>query len=251
MSDQQEAKPRDEFLSIVIPAYNEEKRIPSTIEKISEYMKGRFRGFEILVVDGGSRDYTVTFVRRMIFKFPAVRIIKNEHNMGKGHAVRAGVMEARGELILVSDADLSTPISELEKLMARIDGGADIAIGSRRLKGSELMIPQPWYRERMGRIFNILVRTLVMGGIMDTQCGFKLLRREPARRIFGLARLNGFAFEVEALYLARILGYKTSEVPVIWLDSPSSRLSPVGDPINMVSDLFRIRLNRILKRYTS
>ncbi len=247
-SDEQMA-PRPEFLSVVIPAYNEALRVPPTIERVSEFLRGRMGGFEILLVDDGSTDHTVTFVRRMTYKFPAVRIIQSPRNMGKGHAVRAGVMEARGELILITDADLSTPIEEIKKLLPAIDGGADFAIGSRALARSEIMIRQPWHREVMGRTFNLIVRALVMGGLHDTQCGFKLMRAEAARRVFGLARIDGFAFDVEALYIARRLGYGIAEVPVVWLNSPSSRVGLVAAPASMFGELLRIRLNAALKRY--
>ena len=240
---------RAEFLSVVIPAYNEAQRIPPTIEKISGFLRGRMGGFEILVVDDGSTDHTVTFVRRMIYKYPAVRIIQSERNMGKGHAVRSGVIEAKGELILITDADLSTPIEEIRKLLGAIDGGADFAIGSRALDTSEVMIRQPWYREFMGRTFNVLVRMLVIGGIRDTQCGFKLMRSEAARRVFGLSRIDGFAFDAEVLYIAKRLGYRIVEVPVMWLNSPSSRVSIAGASLAMFAELWMIRINALLKRY--
>ena len=249
MTADEQMVPRPEFLSVVIPAFNEALRVPPTIEKVSDFLRGRMGGFEILLVDDGSTDHTVAFVRRMTYKFPAVRIIQSPRNMGKGHAVRTGVMEARGELILITDADLSTPIEEIKKLLTAIDGGADFAIGSRALERSEIMIRQPWYRETMGRGFNVMVRMLVMDGLHDTQCGFKLMRADAARRVFGLSRIDGFAFDVEALYIAKRLGYKIAEVPVIWLNSPSSRVGLMSGPASMFGELLQIRLNAALKRY--
>lgn len=249
METKDASQPRDTFLSVVIPAYNEDKRIQPTIEQISNYLKGRVRGFEILVVDDGSTDHTVTFVRRMIFKYPAVRIIPSDGNRGKGHAVRMGVLEAKGDMVLITDADLSTPVEEYAKLASAIDSGADVAIGSRAMAGSELMIRQPWYREAMGRAFNSIARMVVLEGIRDTQCGFKLFKTDAARAIFGHLTVDGFAFDVEALYLARHFGYKIAEVPVVWLHSPSSRVSLVGSSLSMLGEVLKVRLNILFKRY--
>jgi dolichyl-phosphate beta-glucosyltransferase len=230
-------------ISVVIPAYNEEDRIPSTIERVWEYLEGRSGGFEILVVDDGSDDGTGAVVREMGERLRNIRLLVNERNMGKGYSIRKGMLSARGELMLISDADLSTPIEEVERLMPFTGEGFDIAIGSRGLKDSRLEVRQPWHREGMGRIFNLIVRLLLIGGIRDTQCGFKLFRAEAAREVFGRAVVNGFSFDVEVLFIAVKLGYRIKEVPIKWLNSPASRVSVLRDPLRMFLDLLAIKAN--------
>jgi dolichyl-phosphate beta-glucosyltransferase len=231
-------------ISVVIPAYNEELRISKTIEKISLYLGGRF-DYEIIVVDDGSKDKTALVVEGL----RSVRLIRNRQNIGKGYSVRRGILEAKHRLILMSDADLSTPIEEIEKLLPFIEEGFDIAIGSRGLKESDIEVRQPWYREGMGKIFNLFVRSLVIGGIKDTQCGFKLMKGDAAKKIFERCRINGFGFDVEALFIARKMNLMIKEVPIRWINSPNSRVRLVGDPIRMFFDLLRIRANWFMGRY--
>jgi len=169
-------------------------------------------------------------------------VLESPGNRGKGHATRRGMLEARGERILFSDADLSTPIEEVEKLERRIERGADVAIASRGLARSNVLEKQPFYREGMGRIFNLVMRIFVLPGLCDTQCGFKLFTREAARAVFPLARVDGWAFDVEVLYLARRMGFRIAEVPARWLDSRASKVNLVGGPLTMLRDLARIRL---------
>jgi dolichyl-phosphate beta-glucosyltransferase len=235
-------------VSVIIPAYNEENRISSTIQRIWEHLQGGGLKFEIIVVDDGSRDSTAPLVRGLAERLTSIRLLSNERNMGKGFSIRKGILSAHGEWMLISDADLSTPIEELEKLTPYLSEH-DIVIGSRGLRESDIALKQPWYREWMGKTFNLLVRLVVMGGIKDTQCGFKLFKGEVARRVFGLSRIQGFSFDVEVLFIARKLGYRTMEVPVRWLNSPASRVSVLSDPVKMFSDLFRIRLNWIMGLY--
>jgi dolichyl-phosphate beta-glucosyltransferase len=230
-------------LSIVIPAYNESERLPPTLDRIFAYLREREADAEILVCDDGSRDGTPEVAERILAG--RGRVLVAERNEGKGAAVRRGILAAAGESILFSDADLSTPIEEIEKLESALAAGADVAIGSRGRPDSEIEVSQPFYREMMGRVFNTIVRTALVPGICDTQCGFKLFRREAARRVFGRAKANGLAFDVEVLLLARRLGFRIAEVPVRWIDSPDSRVTLVGGPISMLLDLLRIRVRHL------
>jgi len=231
------------YLSVVIPAYNEENRLGPTLETIKGYLAERDYTSEVLVVDNGSRDRTSEVARD-----GGVEVME-ERRRGKGAAVRTGMLAARGEYVLFSDADLSTPIEEVEKLLAELRAGADVAIASRGLPESNLVKRQPWYRELVGRAGNLLVRMMAVGGIADTQCGFKLFPREIARRVFPAQRLTGAAFDVELLFIVQHAGWKIAEVPVTWIDSPDTRFSRVRDSLDAVKDLFRIRINWLLGRY--
>jgi dolichyl-phosphate beta-glucosyltransferase len=236
-------EPDRPFLSVVIPAYNEENRLGPTLVRIREYLAVQEYTSEILVVDNASRDRTTEVAQEA-----GVEVIE-EPRRGKGAAVRTGMLAARGEYILFSDADLSTPIEEIEKLLDQIRAGADVAIASRGLPTSNLVKRQPWYREIVGRIGNILVRLMAVHGIADTQCGFKLFPREIARRVFPAQRLTGAAFDVELLFIVQHAGWKVAEVPVTWIDSPDTRFSRVRDSLDALKDLFRIRANWLLGRY--
>jgi len=231
------------FLSVVIPAYNEEHRLGPTLARIEQYLSAQGYAFEVLVVDNASKDRTAEVAREA-----GVEVIA-EPRRGKGAAVKTGMLAARGEYVLFSDADLSTPIEEVEKLLAELRAGADVAIASRGLPESNLVKRQPWYREFVGRAGNVLVRMMVVRGIADTQCGFKLFPREIARRVFPAQRLTGAAFDVEILFIAQRAGWKIAEVPVTWIDSPDTRFSRVRDSLDALKDLFRIRLNWLLGRY--
>jgi dolichyl-phosphate beta-glucosyltransferase len=231
-------------LSIVIPAYNERERLPPTLARILSYLGDRGLSAEILVCDDGSTDGTAEVAGRLLQAQDGIpwQVLATPANEGKGAAVRRGVLAAGGELILFSDADLSTPIEEFEKLAAAVESGAKVAIGSRGRPDSEVEVSQPIHREMMGRIFNLIVRTVLVPGICDTQCGFKLFRRDAARSLFKRAKANGLAFDVEILLLARRAGYRIAEVPVRWIDSPDSRVTLVGGSLSMLLDLARIRL---------
>jgi dolichyl-phosphate beta-glucosyltransferase len=242
----------DLSLSIVIPACNESRRLPATLDAALAALAERAAEEgggptgspgEVIVVDDGSTDSTADLVAAVAASHPAVRLLRNGTNRGKGYSVRRGMLEARGRLVLFTDADASAPLPEAAKLLAVLDAGeADVAIGSRELPGSDLARPQPWPRRMLGWVFRQLVRLLVVRGFRDTQCGFKAFRREAAREIFRRQTLDGFAFDVEALFLARRLGYRVVEVPVRWLDSSESRVRPVRDGFRMLCDLVRIRL---------
>lgn len=228
------------YISIVIPAYNEERRIVRTLEAITAFLDRKSYGSEVIVVDDGSSDGTVAAVAAMSAKLPRIKIVRNDENMGKGHSVKRGVMEAEGDLIFFTDADLSTPIEALDSFLPEIREH-DIVIGSRAIKGANIVLHEPVYREILGRIFSLLVRSLCVPGFTDTQCGAKLFRREAAKAIFPRQRLSRFAFDVELLYLARLCGYKVKEIPVDWYYSTDTRVRPFRDGIKMLFDLIRIR----------
>lgn len=230
-------------LSVVIPTYNEAKRIGDTLLALGAYFRDKPRAVEILVSDDGSGDAT----RDQVAKFSAdsgvpVKVVGDGVNRGKGYAVRRGMLEAAGKWLLFSDADLSTPISELEVLLEAVRQGAQVAIGSRALRDSRILVHQDTHRELSGKAFNGLVQTLLLPGLHDTQCGFKLFTREAAQAIFPRAVINGFCFDVEILYLARRMGFLIREVPVSWVNSPDSRVKFLVDPAKMFIDLIRIRL---------
>jgi len=230
----------DRQLSIVVPAFNEERRIGASLEKLLDYGKRRLAGFEIIVVDDGSSDRTCALVDERARGEPRLQLVRLPHNRGKGAAVRRGMLEARLAHALFTDADLSTPIEDVELLFAAL-GEAQVAIGSRALAGSRIEVRQPFYREWMGRGFNLLVQRAALPGIHDSQCGFKLFEIAAARELFALARLDGFAFDVEVLFLCRKLGIRVAEVPVRWRNDQASRVKPVRDALRMARDLALIR----------
>jgi dolichyl-phosphate beta-glucosyltransferase len=228
-------------LSVIIPAYNEERRLGETLPVVWAYLHDHFPGFELIVVDDGSRDATAGVVESFARDHPGVQLISYPENRGKGHAVRTGILKAEGALILFSDADLSTPIGEVESLLVRLDAGSDVAIGSRAVPGSDLKVRQPWYREFAGRSFNRLARRLATPGLRDTQCGFKLFHRRAARDVFGRMVEDGFSFDIEALHLAIRLGYEIAEVPVQWTHQEGSKVRLLRDSARMFLALIRVR----------
>jgi dolichyl-phosphate beta-glucosyltransferase len=237
------------FLSIVIPAYNEERRLGGTLRKIQKYLAQQPYAAEVIVVDDGSYDTTAEIVASSCEKVASVHLLRNAQNRGKGFSVRKGFLHAQGTYILFSDADLSTPINELEKLLTALREPSDIAIASRALTGSRVEVHQPWYRESMGRLFNILVQVLAVPGIQDTQCGFKCFTREAARSICSRMTCNRFGFDVEMLYIARLLGHRVREVPVVWRNSPETRVRALRDSVVMMGELLRIRWNHLFGWY--
>jgi dolichyl-phosphate beta-glucosyltransferase len=228
-------------LSIVIPAYNEERRLPETIRRVSDYVAREGFDAEILVVDDGSRDRTQEVATALVGSCPRLRVLGYRQNQGKGFAVRTGFLAATREAVLISDADLSTPIEEINRLWTWFEWGEDVIIGSRRLAGSQLEIPQPAYRRGMGFAFSLIVSTLAVRGFQDTQCGFKLFRRKSAQEVFERLRTRGFAFDVELLLRARRHGLRVREVPVRWLNSPDSRVRPVRDSARMLREILRMK----------
>lgn len=227
------------YLSIVIPSFNEEKRIAPTLEQILVYLQKQPYPSEVILVDDGSRDRTVEIAEEKLASFPH-RILQQEINQGKGAAVKRGMLEARGKYLLFTDADLSIPIKEVELLIANLERGFDIAIGSRALPGSRVEVRQNLLRETMGKIFNRIARLVSFKKIHDSQCGFKCFRREAAQSLFQVQKLKGFCFDAEILYLAQKKGYQIAEVPVTWRNSPNSRVRILRDSCQMLADLVRI-----------
>jgi dolichyl-phosphate beta-glucosyltransferase len=231
-------------LSVVIPAFNEALRLPTTLARIRQHLAGS--SYEIVVADDGSTDGTAE--RASAAGEPALRVVRSERNRGKGHAVRQGMLAARGALRLMTDADLSTPIEELARLQARAREGFEVVIASRALPGARIEVRQPRYRESVGRGFNLLVRALLLPGLHDTQCGFKLFSARAAAEIFAATRLDGFGFDVEALVIARRRGYRIAELPVTWRNDAATRVSTARGLLAFL-ELARIRWNAGRGRY--
>jgi len=229
------------FLSIVIPAYNEERRIGPSLGKILGYLKTKPFASETIVVDDGSRDKTAEVATAALEGRVPSRVIRLDTNHGKGYAVKAGVLASAGQAILFTDADLSTPIDELDKFLPRLDEGYDVVIGSRALPGCDIRVRQAASREALGKLFNRLVGLFVMKGCPDTQCGFKVFRRAAAMDLFTRLQTKGFSFDVEVLLVARKAGYRIAEVPVVWCNSRPSRVRILRGSWQMLRELRRIR----------
>ncbi len=236
-------------LSIIIPAYNEESRLPETLTKIAAYIQASRRTTEVLVVDDGSTDDTVRAAETMRDKLPTMRIISNGVNRGKGFSVRHGMLQARGRIALFTDADLSAPIEEADKLLAAVDDSFDVAIGSRAIDRSLISAHQSPFREFAGIVFNTVVRLCLRLPFVDTQCGFKAFKREPCKIIFAQQRIERFGFDPELLYLARHHGLQSTEIPVRWAHSPGTKVSMLRDSLQMFADVFIIRWNALAGRY--
>ncbi|MCW5978419.1 MAG: glycosyltransferase family 2 protein [Bryobacteraceae bacterium] len=238
-------------LSIVIPAFNEQQRLPSTLDSILQYLRqGEWTAIEALVVDDGSTDGTAAVVAEWRERRPEIRLLSNPGNRGKGYSVRQGMLNAKGDWVLFTDADLSAPIEELAKLMEAVRRqGADVAIGSRALDRSLIGVHQSVFREQAGRVFNLAVRLLTGLPFWDTQCGFKLFSSEAAKAVFKKARLDRFGFDVEALFLARKLGFCVVEAPVRWDHVEGTKVSMFRDSLDMFLDLLRVRWNQLRGYY--
>jgi len=235
--------------SIVLPAYNESERIASTIEKVLAHANQHGWSAEIIVVNDGSKDDTAQIVREYASQDPMLRLIENPGNRGKGFSVKNGMLHANGEILLFSDADLSSPIAEADKLFAAIRQGADVAIGSRWLK-TELQIQrQPFYRQIFGRVFNLALRVVLGLKFKDTQCGFKAFRRSAAMQLFPSQQIERWGFDPELLYLAKRYGIQVAEVPVAWSHREGTRINPLRDGIRMLGEMFVIRWNALTGKY--
>ena len=235
-------------LSIVIPSFNEEARLPSTLTKISDYIRASKRETEVIVVDDGSRDRTSEVARSFEKGIRSLRVISNGENRGKGFSVRRGMREAHGDNVLFTDADLSAPIEEADKLLSALLQ-YDVAIGSRGMNRKLISVRQSVFREYAGMVFNLFVRIVLRLPFVDTQCGFKAFRREPCRVIFEQQRIERFGFDPELLYLARHHGLRSVEIPVRWGHSPDTKVSMLRDSIQMFLDVFLIRWNGLTGRY--
>ncbi len=237
--------------SIIIPAYNESARVGATLDRVLAHVAERGWDAEIIAVDDGSRDNTVEIIRAYAENNPRLRLLQNPGNRGKGYSVRNGMLHARGELLLFSDADLSSPIEEADKLFGAIAGGADVAIGSRWLRRDLQTQRQPFYRQIFGRIFNLMLRITLGLTFKDTQCGFKAFTRQAAKKIFPLQKIERWGFDPELLYLARKLNFKVAEVPVEWAHREGTRISPLRDGIKMFAEMLKIRWNGLTGKYDS
>jgi dolichyl-phosphate beta-glucosyltransferase len=228
-------------LSVVVPAYNEGRRIGSTLETIRRYFETQPYAVELVVVDDGSRDDTVEVARRALAGFPRGQLISYRPNRGKGHAVRTGIVATRGEYVLFTDADLSTPIGEVERAFDLVRQGHDLVLGSRA--AGEVRVKQPLYRRLATKLF-MVARDLIVGdtGVVDTQCGFKLFRGPVARDLFARQRVDRFMFDAETLFLAGRLGYRYVEMPVAWADVPGSKVRVVRGALELLPELLSIRL---------
>ncbi|MBS1710081.1 MAG: glycosyltransferase family 2 protein [Armatimonadetes bacterium] len=235
-------------LAIIVPAYDESARLRPTLETLSNFMAGIPYTAQVIVVSDGSKDGTEKVVEEFAATHSGLSVVHYPVNRGKGYAVRQGVFAADAEYILISDADLATPIEEVDKLWAAVEGGAEIAIGSRPLRESQLEIRQPLYRELAGRAFNLAVQLLAVRGIKDTQCGFKLFRTDVAKEVFRRATVDRFGFDFEALMVAHDLGYTIAEVPVRWRHQEGSKVVLLRDGPEMLGQLLKLRLKGKTKR---
>ncbi|MBI3934316.1 MAG: glycosyltransferase family 2 protein [Acidobacteria bacterium] len=237
-------------LSVVIPVYNEIARVSTTLPQVIQYLRSGPERCELIVVDDGSTDGTADRVCELCRDVPDARVVAYQPNRGKGCAVRKGMLEAKGECILFSDADLSAPIAEAERLLEPMKKGYDVVIGSRALQREWIQVHQSIVRETAGKTFNLCLRAITGLPFQDTQCGFKAFRRQAARRIFALQTIPGFGFDPEILYLAQKFGYRTLEVPVHWAHSEGTKIRMLRDGLRMAADLFRIRWNDLRGRYS-
>ncbi len=236
--------------SIVIPAYNESARILGALQAVTGCIRERAWSAEVIAVDDGSRDQTAAIVRAFAVDAPEVRLLQNPGNRGKGYSVRHGILQALGEVVMFTDADLSAPIEEAERLFAAIAAGADIAIGSRWLERTRQTIRQPLYRQFFGRCFNGVTRAVMGLPFADTQCGFKAFTRAAAQTIFQLQTIERWGFDPEILFIALKRGYRIVEVPVSWAHDERTRMSYLKDGARMLQDIAIVRWNALLGRYS-
>jgi dolichyl-phosphate beta-glucosyltransferase len=236
------------FLSVIIPAHNEEHRLPPTLKTVDAFLERQPYASEILVVENGSQDLTAVVTEAFAADHPRVRLLR-EHGRGKGLAVRAGMLQAAGQYRFICDADLSMPIEELPKFLPPALSGFDVAIGSREAPGAH-RYNEPAFRHIQGRVFSELVKRLALPGFEDTQCGFKCFHGDAAADLFGVQVFDGMSFDVEVLYIARKRGYRVLEVPIDWYYRSESRVQPLADPLRMLADILRIRRNWRAGRYS-
>lgn len=239
----------DPNYTIVIPAYNESARLGKTLNRVLTYIHERGLDAEVIVVNDGSTDNTTEIVLSFAAKDTAVRLVENPGNHGKGYSVRNGMLHARGDVVLFTDADLSSPIEEAPKLFEALDAGADIAIGSRWLRSETQTQRQPLYRQIFGRVFNFLLRTTLGLQFKDTQCGFKAFKQPAVQAIFPLQKIERWGFDPEVLFLARKFGFKVQEVPVLWGHSGGTRINPLVDGSRMFLEMLHIRWNDLMGKY--
>lgn len=228
------------YLSVVIPAYNEEKIIETSLKKIVKYLKDKDYTWEIIVSDDGSKDNTAKIVKD--FKRQGVRLVRAEENQGKGAALRRGILDSYGVVIIFMDADLSVPISNIDKFLGEFDKGFDVIIASRRTHGSEIKVHQPWLRENMGRVFTFLTNVITQANVSDFTCGFKGFTKAAAKKIFRVSKINRWAYDAEIIFLARKFGYKIKEVPIVWENRSDTRVRLKSVVLETFRDLLKIRM---------
>jgi dolichyl-phosphate beta-glucosyltransferase len=236
------------LLTIIVPAFNEEKRLPTTLPQVIDFAENQEFPVEVLVVDNASTDRTAEVVRRLAAEHPIVSLY-HQPIQGKGAAVRKGMEEGRGEYLFICDADLAMPIEQVSRFLPPHREAYDVAIASREVPGA-VRYNEPWYRHLMGRVFNLIVRLLAVPRIQDTQCGFKCFSHAAAKDIFAVQQIDGWAFDVEVLYIARQRGYRIVEVPIDWYYGAGSRVSPLRDSLSMLREVFHIRRNGRAGLYT-
>lgn len=236
-------------LSVIIPAYNEENRLPATLESVHRFLSQSNRSFEIVVVDDGSHDSTAEVVQSYSERKPEIRLVSYQPNRGKGFAVRTGMLAARGDFMLMNDADGSSPIEELVRLEEAIAGGADIAFGSRAKPDPTRKVQAQVHRKFIGNTFNFIVQSLLLPGLYDTQCGFKMFKRNVARDVFSVNRIDGFGFDVEVLYIGRTRGYKISEVAIHWANVEGSKVNVLVDSPKMLVEVLKVAVSSWMGMY--
>ncbi len=238
----------DIFLSVVIPAYNEEKRLPATLRSVVKFLSGKSYPWEVLVVDDGSKDGTANLVRATSITTPQVKLLQYGHNRGKGFAVRFGMVRAKGKFRLFMDADNSTTIDHFDKFFPYFDKGFDVVIGSRDVAGAEINIHQAWWKETLGDLGNLWIQFWAVPGVKDTQAGFKVFSGKATDEVFPRLLIDRWGFDVEALAIARACGYKISEQPIRWKNDPNSKVSPSAY-IEVFKEVVQVRLNIWRGRY--
>jgi dolichyl-phosphate beta-glucosyltransferase len=236
-------------LSVVIPMYNETKRIGNTVPRLLAYFATQPYRYEFVIVDDGSTDDTAALARKLFASTENVRVLEERPNKGKGSAVRTGMLAAKGKVVLFCDADLATPPSELDKFWRWLDDGYDVVIGSRKMAGANIVRHQPKWRENLGKVFTWLTNILATKGISDVTCGFKCFSHKAAQELFSRARLNDWSFDAEVLFIAQRLGYRIKEVPVTWHDQPGTKVRLLKDATRSIAGLAKIRLNAMRGRY--
>jgi len=229
------------FLTVIVPVFNEEQRVEIAVPRLFQYLEQEFGKWEVLYIDDGSTDNTYQLLSRIQQEHPGLRVIRSKKNLGKGNAIRLGLQEAKGDFVMFSDADFSTPIEETGKLLDALHKNHDIAIGSRGLKASNIEVRQSWARENMGKMFNRIIRAILPLKISDTQCGFKMFRKESLLIILPRMQMNGFAFDVEMLMIGQIHGMRIAEIPVTWRNAKGSKVHPIRSSIQMLKDVIAIR----------
>lgn len=237
------------YLSIIIPAYNEEKRISNILDALEKYFSGNDFFYEVIVVDDGSIDQTKNIVNNYRDKLKNLRIVSHSPNRGKGYAIKQGMLASTGDYSLFTDADNSTPFEEINKLLQWIEKGYDVVIGSRYLDDSNIVIKQSFYRRSLGRVANLIIQVLAVWGIKDTQCGFKCFSRKASQEIFSRQTINGWGFDFETLAIAKKLGYQIKEVPVSWYNVEGSRVRPIKGALKTLIELLEIKWNLVRGKY--